>query len=263
MLRARWWWGAVAGSVASVASFATFQVYNQNSASIAAVATVPVVLAAIRIAACRPDSRTLLVLAAVATAGLVGVYSELASVVGLPAVLLAVVGVPGRWWQRLRRAALMGVLALVLAPLAFINALRLWSSLSSVVSAWERRAFTQDPSLTVARAVGTSSINELRGTSAVTVLVLAVLVVELGVALLRPVLRTFTVGLVVSVVAAVTAQARRGDNYSIERIVMVGQPLVVLAAALGLMALGDTIVRPSATQLAGARRGRASSPRRC
>ena len=234
-LRLRRWIGATAGLAASVSTLALFQVLNQNGPSVMAGAILPLVIGLVIRATDDAAGRewTDVVVAAVGMGAFFGTYPEISSLIGLPVIALLLTARFG-WRERIKRAAVFAAATLVISPLAVYNAARLLRTLSSITSEWPRRAFTSGAGVAIAHGTGSEGINEPVVRTGIALIVLAIVLAGLSCAAFVLRLRVFVAGLVISGVLTFTSQYRQHDDYSMERLVMVGQPIVLWCAFLGL-----------------------------
>ena len=117
--RQAWLLGAVGGLVLSSSSLVAWQVHNQNSASVLGLMLAPLVIAAVWRQLCLVDDRSPLLIVAVALGALIGTYGEYTPILVVVFGFLLLARSPRHWPAAFSRAAIVGVAAVAVAPLAF------------------------------------------------------------------------------------------------------------------------------------------------
>lgn len=222
------------------------QVYNQNAASLLGIALAPLVLAMFGDAVSR--RRTVPVwLAALGLGGLVGVYLEYLSILVPAAVLLTFVRAPREWPRALGAAAATTALAVAIVPLGWWKAYESASTLAGITDNGMTSPFLNGGKVAdVGRMIGAHAQRESsRLIPVLVVLLLALLVVGLALALL-PRTRHYAVSVAgaAALLIAWYSTHLRDKEYTQGRIVELGMPLLVTAAALGWAGLVSAFSGP-------------------
>lgn len=244
VLGARRWIGAIGGIGAAGAGALGYQVLNQNGASVLALALTPTVLAAVLGAVKARGGRVPVWVAAVLLAGLAGTYSELLALLG-PALLLAFVFAGGRVVDNVKRFAAVGVLSLVIAPLAWYNTARTLTLTSGSTSAQPGHPFrTGQGWLQLSRYTGTVGIFENAARPVAALLVLVAVAAGLAGLYLHRRLRPLALlagGYLALSTAFVVKLVRAQNDYTLERTVMLGESITLLLAAIGIAGLANVV----------------------
>lgn len=248
--------GALSGLVVALSPLVLQQVYNQNSASVLGLALAP--LALLGVAEALSDRpRVPLWLSAGMAGAWLGTYTEYATV-ALPAwVLVLLLRHPGRLPAALGRTARLAALAVVLAPLVWLNAVRSLVFLAGLPATPWQSPFSGVPaSVLLARVTGAAApLNGVPVTALQSALgaVLALTLVAGLVALVVAPRRWLWVSVAVALAAATAQLSASPDRgYSQQRLVEIGVPLVVLAGCVGWAALAGGPGPLSAAQRSGA-----------
>jgi hypothetical protein len=226
--------GLLAGLAVTAYPYALYQAHEQHSPSLLGLVVLPVALTAVVLAL---DARPVLPrwVAALLLVGWLGSYTEYAAV-GAPAVLLALLARrPSQWWPALRGGAVVGVLAVAMAPLLWLNAVRSLLFLAGLPEPPRDTPFNDITATTLLnRLVGAGTITggELPSRTAPLLTLLVVSGVVLAVALSRR--RGLWAGAVFGVAVAV-AQFSFGDPrpYTQMRVIGISMPVLVFVACAG------------------------------
>jgi len=255
-------WVGYAGGIAAVgAGLLGYQVLNQNGASVLGLALLPVAVAGVLGA--RDDSPVAVPLwvASGLLAAVAGTYSELLVTLG-PSLLVAYLwGAPLR--RGLARFARLVALSWAVAPLAWVNAVRSLILTGSADSVFPRRTMRIGSAWAiVSHYTGAIGLDETKARPAAALAIITVVCIGLIGAWRVRQLRHFAwvyLGLNALLVAVML---RRKNDYTLERIVMLGQPVTLLLAGLGIGALALEGRAALAARLSGPARARRRRTRR-
>lgn len=153
------WTGLAAGTVVSLSASVIGQVYNQNSASLLGVPLVIATLAVLAETIDADSERPPQWFTALLLAALVGSYSEFLPVLVPTFVLFALARPPGRILTAIKNGAIVVGIAVVIAPVVWLNAAR--SSYETASGSFRPAVlspfFEVSPETFVQRALGTAS----------------------------------------------------------------------------------------------------------
>lgn len=232
-LRARPVAGLVGGVVIGAASLVGYQALNQNSASVLGIALLPLAVGAV-VGALDRDRRVPLALAGVSLAGVIGVYAEYAVLLGPVLAAVVLIRPAGERRPALRAAVTVVAFAVAVAPLAWIKAVRSFTTIAGA-NAPDRRS----PFLDVGfgtwwdRFTGASALDDPSRLRPAGIVLAVAVVVGLGAAVVLH-RRALWLAVIAAFTVLLVKLGPIDDNgYSHERAVGIGAPLLLLGAVMG------------------------------
>jgi hypothetical protein len=225
-----------------------YQVLNQNGASVLGVVLLPVVAAGVLGARERSPVRVPLWVSAVLLSAVAGVYSELMVTLG-PALFVGFV-VGDKLLPAVRRFAGLVALSLLASPLAWLNTYRSLVITGSASGVWDRKVFRiGSASQILSHYTGVIGLDETAARMGWAIVVVIIIVV--GLVGLRSIagLAPFAYSYAALNAVLVAQMVRTHTDYTLERVVMLAQPTLLLLAVIGLATMlhrwTGCVTRPS------------------
>jgi hypothetical protein len=234
--------GLAGGFVASMSGVLAFEVFNANSAGMLGIATVPIALTLFAAYVDRgrtsaPEQRPPLWLAAGAVAALAGSYAEYLPVIGLGMVAFVLVRSPRTLLAPLRAAVFLTIVAAVIAPFVWYDAVRSLVLNTAGASSTQPSAFL-GPALTVlAHFTGTRGVGTPQGSLYALPLAGMIalgLVAAMAISPARRLIACVTASIALTVILLSTV---RYFPYGQDRAIEISLALVLLFSAIGWTSL--------------------------